>query len=65
MFLENFARQLADDRVDAAPAIRLGPSFLVFIIVAQLGFELRILTRVETLLFPDGGFCFILTGLWI
>ena len=43
MFLENFARQLADDRVDAAPAIRLGPSFLVFIIVAQLGFELRIL----------------------
>ena len=58
MFLENFARQLADDRVNAVPAVRLGPSFLVFIIVAQLRFELRILARVKTLLLPGGSFHF-------
>ena len=48
------------DRVDAPPAIRLGPGFLVFIIVPQLRFELRILARVKTLLFPVQGLVWIL-----
>ena len=47
------------DRVNAPPAVRLGPSFLVFVIVAQLRFELRFLSRVKTLLFPGGWFSLV------
>ena len=57
MFLERVL-QLADNRVDAASAVCLGPSFLVFVIIAQLSFELRILAGVKTLLFPGGSFRF-------